>query len=214
MRKIVIIGIVLAFATSAKAQLFMLGLKGGVSSSTIQIDDAFDLDDGGKINFQTGEAVLGWHAGLFTRISLGGLYFQPEALFTNTGGEIIISEDGSISTPDIANVLVSKLDIPIMVGYKFGDTFRLYAGPTLSMIINEKTTSESSYIDQLRHTYNSGTLGYQAGLGFDISKLLIDLKYENNLSALGESVTDPITGTTFNTDSRNAQVILSFGLRF
>ncbi|MFC2123409.1 porin family protein [Bacteroidota bacterium] len=214
MRKILILWIVLALSTSANAQLFMLGLKGGVSSSTIQIDKAFDLDQGGKINFQTGDAVLGWHAGLFSRISLGGLYIQPEALLTNTGGEIIISEDGSVAMPDIANISLFKLDVPVMLGYKFGDTFRLYAGPAYSMIIKEKTTSESSFAEQLKHSYSKGTLGYQAGLGFDISKLLIDLKYENNLSALGESVTDPITGTTFNTDSRNAQLILSLGFRF
>jgi hypothetical protein len=101
-----------------------------------------------------------------------------------------------------------------MLGYRFGETLRLYGGPTWSIMINEETKSESLFTDRLKHSYNRATIGYQAGLGVDISRLLIDLKYENNLSALGNTVTDPVTGTTFETDSRNAQLILSLGLRF
>ena len=214
MKRLGLIILVMALATTVKAQFFMLGLKGGVSSSTIQIDEKFNFNQGETINFQTGDAVLGWHAGIFSRISIGGLYIQPEALLNNTGGEIVISEDGSITGPDITNVSLFKLDVPVMVGFKFGNTFRLYAGPTYSMILNKEITGGSDFTKQLNHSFNHGTLGYQAGLGCDISKLLIELKYEDNLSALGESITDPITGTTFNTDTRNAQVILSLGLRF
>jgi len=121
MKRLGLIILVMALATTVKAQFFMLGLKGGVSSSTIQIDEKFNFNQGETINFQTGDAVLGWHAGIFSRISIGGLYIQPEALLNNTGGEIVISEDGSITGPDITNVSLFKLDVPVMVGFKFGN---------------------------------------------------------------------------------------------
>ena len=214
MKRTVLMILVFVIATSARGQFLMLGVKGGVCSSTIQIDEAFDLAEGGKIIYYSGDATLGWHIGLFTRVSLGGLYIQPEALFSATGGEIQITEEGSIITPDIASISLNKLDVPVLLGYKFGNTFRMYGGPVISLLQSEKTYINNKRVQGLMPDFSKGTIGYQAGLGLDISRLLIDLKYENNLHALGESLTDPFTGTTFNTDTRNSQIILSLGLRF
>jgi hypothetical protein len=193
------------------AQVFMLGLRAGVSSSAVQIEETLDYA-GGAVTMESGNKTLGWHAGLFSRITIAKLYIQPELLFVQSGGEIEVTPDGA-TEPELGEITFNKIDVPIMVGYKFGGVFRLNVGPSLSFILSDQT-SGSNYVKDLEQTYNSATIGYQAGLGIDIWKLLVDLKYEGSLSSLGDEVTIPGVNETFSTDLRNSQIILSVGLKF
>jgi opacity protein-like surface antigen len=211
MKKTVLIIAAMALMTAAHAQFFQIGLKGGISSSKAQVDEAFSID-GGTVKYETGNAKLGWHIGLYTRIKISRLYIQPELLFSSTGGEIEVSGDG-ISTPELAEIDLNKLDVPVMVGFFLTKSFRIFAGPTFSYLISEDIKG-TQLISDIRQNYNDATIGYQAGLGFDISRLTLDLKYEGNLSKLGDSVTIPGINETFSTDLRNSQFIASVGFRF
>lgn len=211
MKKTVLIIAAIALVTTAHAQFFQIGLKGGVSSSKAQVDEAFSIDNG-TIKYETGKAKLGWHVGLYTRIKISRLYIQPELLFSSTGGEIEVTGDG-ISTPELAEIDLNKLDVPVMVGFFLTKSFRIFVGPTFSYLISEDIKG-TELISDIRQNYNNATIGYQAGLGFDISRLTLDLKYEGNLSKLGDSVTIPGINETFSTDLRNSQFIASVGFRF
>lgn len=59
---------------------------------------------------------------------------------------------------------------------------------------------------------NNVTFGVQGGLGIDISKLTIDLRYETNLSSLGNGIT--VDGKTYDYDKRASQISLSLGILF
>ena len=83
------------------------------------------------------------------------------------------------------------------------------AGPAFNFPLSQKL---SDNIKDLDHNYKSTTVGYQAGIGADVSVLMLDLKYEGNLSKLGDSVTFPGAGT-FNTDMRSSQIIFSVGIK-
>jgi len=192
------------FSYSSYAQLFTLGPKVGLSSSKINVAD----DVNGIVS---GDAEVGFHAGLFARVSLLGFYVQPEALFTSVSGNIVI-DDQSITNnvESVQNLTYNKLDVPVMVGIKIGNIIRVNAGPTFSFILDQDIREEgTSVINNISQNYNEANVGYQVGVGLDISKLVIDLKYENNLSVLGESVT--IADQTFPTDMRNRLFQLTLG---
>ena len=176
---------------------FTLGPRVGLSASTVEFDP-FALN-GETVS--SGSATAGFHAGVFTRITLGLLYIQPEALFTQSGGEIELSENG---VNDIREIEFNKLDFPVMVGTKFLKIFRIQAGPTLSMLLDADIEGIE---DDIKSGYNDATIGYQAGVGVDLWNLVIDVKYEGNLSSFG----DELFG--FPTDQHNNQWIASVGIR-
>ncbi len=185
------------------AQIFSVGLKGGVSATTVQIDQSFDLD-GTTIKYTGGDAKLGFHAGLYTRLKIPviGLYLQPEALYVSSGGNVNVSEDGSVSVSDVH---FSKIDVPVMLGIRFVKVLRLYVGPNFSFLVNANTSED------LNLTFKPAVVAYQAGLGLDLGRFGMDLKYEGNMNALTDEIN--IGGMSFSTDMRNPQVILSLAWR-
>lgn len=197
----------------ANAQFFQVGAKAGISASDIKVDAIFSGSNGEEsVFYKSGDAVLGWHLGLYSRIKISRFFLQPELLYSSTGGKIKISNDG-VDFPGINEIKLNKLDIPILAGWTFGKSFRVYAGPSFSYLISGKSTFQYTK-DVFKQDFTKGTIGYQAGIGFDISTVSVDLKYEGNLSAVGKSVSIPGTDISFDTDLRNPQLILSMGFRF
>ena len=97
-----------------------------------------------------------------------------------------------------------------MVGYKFGPA-RIQAGPVASIIIDSK--SALSDYDNYNEEFNGATWGYQVGVGLDIlKKVTLDVKYEGNLSKLGDGVT--VLGQERSFDSRNSQFVFNVGIFF
>ncbi|TDI69624.1 MAG: PorT family protein [Bacteroidetes bacterium] len=176
---------------------FTLGPRVGFSSSSIDFDP-FTI--GGE-TISSGNATTGFHAGIFSRITLGFLYIQPEALFTQSGGEIQL-DDGVLN--DIREIEFNKLDFPVMLGTRFLKVLRVQAGPTLSLLLDAKVAGLE---EEIKSGYKDATIGYQAGVGLDLWNLVLDLKYEGNLSTFG----DELFG--FATDQTNNQWILSVGFK-
>jgi hypothetical protein len=207
MKKYLIVVLVLLASQVTRAQgLFSWGLRGGLSSSVLQVSESFDVS-GTSVKYTKGDAILGWHAGVFTRFKLSLLYIQPELLISQSGGGINIDSAGTVTQ---GTLTFNNLDIPVMVGVRFAKILRVNAGPVFSFMLSNKMSDNMSGWDQ---KYKSGTIGYQAGIGADLSRLLIDLKYQGSLSKLGDSVTIPGTSQSFNTDMKNSQIILSLGIR-
>jgi hypothetical protein len=168
----------------------------GISSSELHFSKTSGIDE----SISPAGSTVGFHAGVFGRVNLGGLYIQPEALFTQSGGEVRL--EGFVD--DLREVEFNKLDIPVMVGMKFARLLRVQAGPTLSILLN----AEVEGLDEdIKSGYKDATIGYQAGVGVDLWNLIVDLKYEGNLSDFG----DEIFG--YQTDQRNTQWILSVGFK-
>jgi hypothetical protein len=212
MKKLITIILVVVAINQTNAQFFQVGAKAGISSSNLKVDSEFSTSEEEYVFYKSGEAVLGWHVGLYSRIKISRFYVQPELLYSASGGKIKVSNDG-IDFPEINKIKLNKLDIPIMAGFYVAKSFRVYAGPTFSYLISEKSVWNTTK-DVFKQDFQKGTIGYQAGIGFDISTVSVDLKYEGNLSALGKSVSIPGTDVRFATDLRNPQIMLSMGFRF
>ncbi|WKK78291.2 porin family protein [Marivirga salinae] len=152
---------------SAKAQIFTIGPKIGVSSTTLSIKENAD-------NYESGDARLSYHAGIFTRVKIAGFYIQPELYFNAVRGQYI-DPNRPVSEPVEFNQ--NKIDMPVLFGWKLGPV-RINAGPVASFNLKNLEDFEDADVED----YKTAVFAYQAGIGVDISKLIIDLKYEGNLS--------------------------------
>jgi hypothetical protein len=215
MKKLIICSIYLLFVFGVNAQI-KFGLKGGVNFSTIKMDEIIKITTNTEEYSLEGlsERTLGFHGGLMLRVTFFGAFVQPELLFTSTGGEVTITDiyDYNPGKPHewTEKLEFNKLDIPVLVGYKFGPV-RLQLGPVASIIIDSKADifDKSGYEEK----YKNATFGYQAGLGIDIlKKITFDFRFEGNMSKLGDTIS--IGGEDFNFDTRPSQLILSLGIFF
>lgn len=196
MKKLGFILVFMLMALAGFSQNFSIGPKFGVSSTT------FDLKDG---SYTTGDSEFGYHVGVFGRIGGAGFYLQPEVLFTQTKGTFsFTSADGAGGTSKL-DANFNRLDVPVMLGVRFLRILRIQAGPVASFNINSDLKNAAGIAQST--DYKQATLGYQAGLGLDIGKLIIDAKYESSLGNIIENV------GSFNTDQRLSQFILSVGFK-
>lgn len=200
MKHTIVFFLALVLSTSVYAQLVSVGPKVGISHSTLTEESIDEI--------KTGDSSVGFHAGLFVRVSFLGFYVQPEALFTSTRGQILINDPSSNTINEVQDLTYNKLDVPVMLGFKIGDFIRLNAGPSFSLILNQDARKN---LDEIKTNYKNATIGYQLGVGLDLNRVVVDLRYENNLSALGEQVT--VAGQPFDTDLRNRLFTLSLGYK-
>ncbi|MCK4989930.1 MAG: hypothetical protein KAS29_05570, partial [Bacteroidales bacterium] len=111
---------------------------------------------------------------------------------------------------EILDVKFNRIDVPLLVGVKLGPA-RLNVGPVGSFVISE--TTDLTELEPDFELFSSAmTWGFQAGLGLDISKISLDVRYEGSLSALGESFS--VGGNDFPLDARPSQWIISLGYWF
>jgi hypothetical protein len=184
----------LMLSVSANSQDFSIGPKAGISSANINVSG-----DG----FESGSNEFGYHLGLFVRMGGSSIFMQPEFLYTNTGGSVIRTDDTGTKTSFDANF--DRFDIPLMFGFKFLDFFRVQAGPIASILVDYQI--EDALQVPVEVDYKTSTFGYQAGIGLDIGNIILDLKYEGSMSKISKS------STSFQTDQRQNQLILSAGFR-
>ncbi len=210
MKKLILILIASLFiVTASDAQIFKYGIKAGIGFSSLKFEDLTGLNDGSDVyDLITGDGVMGYHIGLQTRIKVSMLVIQPEVYFNAGGGTVEqVVENGAT---EILNVNFSRIDIPLMVGVKFGPA-RINAGPVGSFKIKETTELTAIEPDFTLFT-KSMTWGFQAGIGIDVSKISLDARYEGSLSKLGESLN--VGGNEFSLDARPSQWIISLGVWF
>ncbi|MDR7132197.1 hypothetical protein J2X69_004564 [Algoriphagus sp. 4150] len=191
MKKIILSLALLVIALTGYSQGISIGPKVGLSQTKLNLKSD---------QFKNGDSKFGYHIGAFARIDLGGLYLQPEALFTQTQGQFSFGPDDKQYDANF-----NRVDIPVMVGIKVLKLLRVQAGPIASINVNSKLKEAGQTVQDT--DFRNATLGYQAGVGIDIGNLIIDAKYESAL--------DKFTGNVagFNTDQRTNQWILSVGFR-
>ncbi|KEO73323.1 porin family protein [Anditalea andensis] len=193
MKKLFIAVIALFTLGSVQAQEFSIGPKLGISQGNVNVSGN---------GYTSGDSRIGYHLGGFIRMGGNTFFIQPEVLYTNTGGEIS-RMDGNNRVTYAASF--NRLDVPVMLGLKLANIFRIQAGPVANfMLSSELKDNVDNIIDP---DYNTSTIGYQAGIGLDIANLILDLKYEGPLGRTAESIAG------FQTDQRQNQIILSLGIR-
>ncbi len=194
----------LVWAYNAQSQI-KFGVRGAIVSSTMEADK---VEASGYTIESINDAKIGFQIGVVSQIQINKFFMQPELLLSTSGGAVRVSNvaDG---TSEIKDQRFTKIDLPVLFGGKMGP-LRIGVGPVATMVIKSK--SELKDIDQFNDKFKKATFGYQVGIGLDIWKLAFDVKYEGNLSRLGDGVT--IAGSTKSFDSRMSQWIFGVALFF
>jgi hypothetical protein len=216
MKKVILIALVVLVSLPAFSQI-KFGLKAGVSTTNLSMADLKTVTSGNTtytVNALTA-AKYGFHGGAFVRLSLFGIYLQPELLFTTRTNEYTVQNvtAGQTTAADIVKQNFNKLDIPVMLGLKLGP-LRINAGPVGSLLINSPKNLIKN--PDYKNNYNKMTIGYQAGVGFDMLNFLtFDLRYEGSLKKYQNQI-QSLAGnkTKFNLDDRPNAFVFSLGLMF
>ena len=189
------------------------GIKAGLSTTSITMADAKSITSGGTtytIDKLKG-ANYGIQFGAFARLKIAMLYIQPELLFSTRSNEYTLSKANSLTDSITVKQNFNKLDIPVMLGLKFGP-LRVNAGPVGSLRIGSPKNLVND--PDFKAMYAQMTFGYQAGIGLDIfKKLTLDVRYEGSLKKYQNQI-ENTAGTKFNLDDRPNSFLFSVGLMF
>ena len=148
-------------------------------------------------NAQNPDKNVGYHLGIFYKIG-HQVYVKPELLFTSTKSGY---DDGDFK--------MQKLDAPILVGIKVIGPLSVFAGPSFQYILDSEFDGIS-----INNIENDFSVGFNFGIGFNIKKIGIDLKYERGFSKneavfIGNNLGEESLSRL---DTRPEQLILSFSL--
>lgn len=205
MKKILFVLFAFLLAAPLYSQV-QFGIKAGVSTDFTFTDQTFEGTDIDVIIQSAEDAEWGFQGGVFMKAGFGGFYLQPELILATATNSVTYEDVEAGGAPVIYNQKFTKLNIPVLLGFKIA-FLRINAGPAAAVMIGEP----NDIIDGA--TYKGATFGYQAGLGFDLfKKLTFDVRYEGNLNQFGDEIT--IGGETFTLDDRTGALLLQVGLIF
>jgi len=186
-----------AFAQSGNG----FGLKAGLNYN--QNGDLIGsvTNAGGDI-LEGSEGRAGFHVGVFGKIDLLKLYIRPELFFTQTKSSYDLNGEEN-------DLDISKLDLPVLVGFKVIGPLHVFAGPAFQYILNNDLGDL-----ELSDVENDFSVGVHLGIGVSLGRLGLDVRYERGFSDneaifIGNNITD-ISGRV---DSRPEQIIFSVSVR-
>ncbi len=159
--------------SAAQAQLLpsiKFGVKGALGFSSLS-------SEGKVFNSDT---KTGYQLGLWGRVGVAGFHVQPEAYFASK--KVGVETEGQEG-----DATFKSFDVPVLLGTKIGlgpIGVRIQAGPVFSFAQDGKV-SFTTATDWDR--YKKTSTGIIGGIGADISKFTVDLRYEHGLSDLNDS---------------------------
>ncbi|GAA4819436.1 outer membrane beta-barrel protein [Litoribaculum gwangyangense] len=177
-------------ATSFAQTATGFGLKGGLNYNAN--GDYFESIGS---NARNPDRNIGYHFGVFGKIGKQ-VYFRPELVYSSTKSDY---NDDSFK--------MQKLDAPMLVGLKVIGPVSIFGGPSFQYILDTEFEGIA-----IREVANDFTVGLNFGIGLNLNKLGIDLRYErgfnnNEATFLGNNG----IGTS-RLDTRPDQLILSLSL--
>jgi hypothetical protein len=199
---------------------FLLALFAMVSMATFSqkgsgfgIKGGLNYNENGNLIASVGNAAtdiiegskgkIGYHVGVFGKIEMLKIYIRPELLYTKTQSSY--SVDGTETAFD-----VTKLDLPVLVGLDLIGPLHVFAGPALEYQLSNDL--EGFDINDAEKNF---TVGLHAGLGVNLGKLGLDVRYERGFSENeSEFISQNVTNIDGRVDSRQSQVIFALSVKF
>ncbi len=218
MKNIFFVFVGFLFCQSVQAQEAAFGIKIGLSTNNLDIKRSEQIEVGDTtFRYSAGDTRVGFHAGLMGRITFNKFMIQPELYVSGSNNEYKLEKvfNGTVlddGTPKNPSESIVKLNVPILFGYKIAGPLRINAGPVATLILSDDNGLLEAIGNAAEGEPNNFTFGLQAGLGVDISKLTIDLRYETSLSNYGDGIT--VAGKEYQFDTRMNQLSLSLGILF
>ncbi|MGB5943200.1 MAG: outer membrane beta-barrel protein [Leeuwenhoekiella sp.] len=153
-------------------------------------------NDAGDV-FADPESNVGYHVGFFAKTS-GNFYLRPELVYT------AVSTDYDDNTFNM-----KKIDAPVLLGLKVLGPVNVFAGPAFHYVLDQKYDEVT-----LGDAKNDFTVGLNFGVGLNLGKVGLDLRYERDFSENEATFLEDnnIISNGDRIDVSNSQVILSLSL--
>jgi len=162
------------FASAQVLPSVQFGLKAGANFSKFDSENTFASDN-----------RAGFYGGVWARIGAAGIHFQPELYISGKKADLI-----SEATGEVNKVSFTSLDVPLLVGTKFGAAgigVRLNTGPMFSLILDENQSFGQAAGNVFRANFKNQAIAWQFGAGVDLKKLSVEARYELGLSKLNKA---------------------------
>ena len=189
------------YAPEARAQLFAMGVKGGllVNSERLKFTN-------GTNDFDGKSTRAGFEAGLqFTvNLPLVPILIQPEIVYSRTSATY---ETGNSNAGDL-KLRSNMFSIPVLVGMKFS-SFRVMAGPVFTFPSMDRVSMDNLN-EQFAPRYKDFLIGLQAGVGVTLGRVTIDARYHWQFTGLSTSEVST-SGKISNVDIKNGRFAFSLG---
>ncbi|WP_108425730.1 outer membrane beta-barrel protein [Flagellimonas amoyensis] len=198
MKKTLLIAVFALFGTAAMAQSGSgFGIKAGLSYNK-NGDLISSVGEGGQDIVEGAEGKAGYHFGFWGKLDFPKIYLRPELVYSKTKSSYDV--EGSSQDYDI-----SKLDLPVLLGYKLIGPLHVFAGPAFQYTL--KNDLEGLQVEDVKNDF---TVGLNAGVGVNLGKLGLDVRYERGFSENEAEIIDIPDGRV---DSRPSQVIFALSLK-
>lgn len=182
------------------------GLKGGINYNS----DSFRVVSNDILKAGA-QSKTGFHAGVWTRFKLPliGLYLRPELVYTSLKSDVTFTASAfGLSQSKNAAYNFQKIDLPVLIGKKFLGVATAFIGPSFQYIIDGDLS-----IDNVKDVDANGiTVGVQAGLGVELGKIGLDVRWERGFSDLESNLIGD-AGDKFNFDTRVNQIIVGLSIK-
>jgi len=169
------------------------GITGGLnfSANGDYISSAIEVKENPK-------SSIGYHVGIFGKLGTR-FYIRPELVYTQTKSDYT---DSSFS--------MRKLDAPVLIGTKIIGPLHIFAGPAFQYLL------ESDFDDiNITSIENDFSVGLQFGVGINLGKMGIDIRYERGLTTNEASFTNnnitPLEEGKL--DTRLEQIIVNLSIK-
>lgn len=180
------------------------GIKAGLNYNK-NGDLIGSITSSGENILEGSSGKAGFHVGVFRKFNLVALYIRPELIYTKTTSSYAIGNNE-------LDYGLSKIDLPILVGFTTLKSLNFFAGPAFQYTLNNDLDGlDGLTIEDVKNDFS---IGYHAGIGLNIGKLGLDIRYEgafseNQANLIGDNIAD-ISGRV---DSRPSQIIFGVSLK-
>jgi hypothetical protein len=186
-----------AFAQSGSG----FGIKAGLSYNK-NGDLISSVGDGGQDIIEGAEGKAGYHFGFWGKLDFPKIYLRPELVYSKTKSSYDVNGDSQ-------DYDISKLDMPVLLGYKIIGPLHIFAGPAFQYTLNNDLGD--LVVEDVKNDF---TVGLNAGVGVNLGKLGLDVRYERGFSENeAEFIDNNITTVSGRVDSRPSQVIFALSVK-
>ncbi len=203
MRKSLLMAVFALIGITAFAQKDSgFGIKAGLNYNQNGDLSFKQVQSAGEDLIAGSDGKVGFHVGVFGKLDLPKIYIRPELIYTSTKSSYDV--DGGTNDYD-----VSKLDLPVLLGYKIIGPLHIFAGPAFQYTLSNDL--EDVELDDVKNDF---TIGAHFGVGVNLGNIGLDVRYErgfseNEAEIIGGNIAD-ISGRV---DSRPSQIIFGLSLK-
>lgn len=213
MKRLFFSSLILLFTLPTFAQV-KFGFRAGLGTTDISPNELTLLSSDGRqaLGLAVDDANFSIFGGFLVRVEISDFFIQPELIFSSSGVDYKVDDFTNVgeTITTIREENYQYLDIPVMVGYKVGGFLRLMLGVEGHVFLN--STSDLFDFENYDQNFDGLTLGWQGGIGIDISKFMLDLRYQGNFSKFGTHIR--FAGQQYEFNESPSRLMLSAGFLF